>query len=164
MFGFRLLAVILGLLCLAAAVSMAFSGCPRLAPVSEYFVRNFVPDTEVRDFIRSDDPADVKIKNLIKYTLSGLAVCSLAAGLLFLAAAVNPLRLRPFIVVVMISSAAMIVAAVWQGIRLGIFKTWWIGDAAGGLLLLILLAALFPREKTARPAPAGRGEGEEVDR
>ncbi len=164
MFGFRLLAIILGLLCLAGAVSMAFFECPRMAPVSEFFIRHFVPDAGVRDFIRSVDPADVKIKNLIKYTLSGLAVCSLATGLLFLAAAVNPLRMRPFIVVVMISSAVMIVAAVWQGIRLGIFKTWWIGDAAGGLLLLILLAALFPREKSARPAPAGGGEGEESDR
>ncbi|MDP8237206.1 MAG: hypothetical protein P9M08_12550 [Candidatus Erginobacter occultus] len=164
MFGFRLLAIILGLLCLAAAVSMAFFECPRMAPVSEFFVRHLVPDTGVRDFIRSENLADVKIKNLIKYTLSGLAVGSLAAGLLFLAAAVNPLRMRPFIVVVMISSAAMVVAAVWQGIRLGIFKTWWIGDAAGGLLLLILLAALFPREKSARPVSGGGGEGEEADR
>ncbi len=164
MFGFRLLAIILGLLCLAAAVSMAFFECPRMAPVSDFFIRHFVPDTEVSDFIRSDNPADIKIKNLIKYTLSGLAVCSLAAGLLFLAAAVNPLRMRPFIVVVMISSAAMIAAAVWQGIRLGIFKTWWIGDAAGGLLILILLAALFPRKKSARPVSVGGGEDEGEDR
>ena len=164
MFGFRLLAIILGLLCLAAAVSMAFFECPRMAPVSEFFIRNFVPDTSVQDFIKSADPAEIKVKGLIKYTLTGLAIFALGTGLLFFCAAANPLRMRPFIVVVMISSVIGIAAALWQGIRLGIVKSWWIGDAAGFLLLLILLASLFPREKSVRPAPAGGGEGEEADR
>lgn len=154
MFGFRLLAVILGLLCLTAALSMAFFESPRMAQGSEFFVRYFVPDTEVEAFIKSEDPGEIKIKHLIKYTLTGLAVSALATGLLFFAAAANPLRMRPFIVVVMISTVVGIAAVIWQGFRLDIFNSWWIRDASGGLLLLILLAALFPREKTVATKPA----------
>ncbi len=162
MFGFRLLAIVLGLLCLAAAVVMAYPECPRVAPVNEFFIRNFVPDPGVEAFIRSTDPGDVTIKNLIRYTLAGLAVCSLGLGLLFFCAAVNPLRMRPFVSVVMICAAVGTAGAVWQGVRLGIFKSWWIGDAAGGLLLLILLAALYPKPRKA--APAGLpGEESEAD-
>ncbi len=163
MFGFRLLAIILGLLCLAAALSMAFFESPRLAPVNEFFIRNFVPDASVRAFIKSEQPAEIKVKNLIKYTLTGLAICTLGTGLLFFCAAADPLRMRPFIVVVMISSVVLIAAALWQGIRLGIFKSWWIGDAATGLLLLILLAALFPRRKRADASPAGPGSETAVE-
>ncbi len=157
MFGFRMLAIILGLLCLATAVSMAFFECPRMAPASEFFIRNFVPDASVRAFIKSEDPGAVKVKGLIKYTLTGLAIFSLGAGLLFFCAAADPLRMRPFIVVVMISSVIGVAAAIWQGIRLGIFKSWWIGDAAGFLLLLILLAALFPRQQKTASVPAESG-------
>jgi len=157
MFGFRLLAIVLALLFLAGALAMVFHGCPRLAPLSEFFVGNFVPDQGVRDFIRSTDPVAVKVKGMIKYSLGWLAVCLLGLGLLFLCAAVNPLRLRPFVSVVMICSAAGIAVAVGQGIRLGIFKSWWIGDAAGGLLILILLGALYPRKAKSAPAPADAG-------
>ncbi len=152
MFGFRLLAIILGLICLVGAVLMAFHECPRLAPVNEFFIRHFVPDPGVEAFIRSTEPGDVKIQNLIRYTLAGLAVCSLGLGLIFFCAAVNPLRMRPFITVVMICAAVGTAGAVWQGVRLGIFKSWWIGDAAGGLLLLILLAALYPKPRKTAPA------------
>ncbi len=163
MFGFRLLAVILGLLCLAATLSMAFFESPRMAHGSEFFVRHFVPDASVRNFIKSEDPAEIKVKNLIKFILTGLAISTLATGLLFFAAAVNPLRMRPFIIVVMISTVAGIAAVLWQGIRLGIFKSWWIGDAAAGLLLLILLAALFPRKQTVAVQPAGERKGAAED-
>lgn len=159
MFGFRVLAVILALVCLASAAALFFQECPRLAPVSEYFIKNFVRDAGVQAFIKSADPEDVKIKHLVKYTLSGLAICSFGLGSLFFCAAFNPLRMRPFIVVAMICSALMIAAAIWQGIRLGIFKSWWIGDAAGALVVLILLAALFPRERAA--VTSGIGEEEE---
>lgn len=160
MFGFRLLAIILGLLCLAAAVLMAYPECPRVAPLNEFFIRHFVPDPGVEAFIRSADPGEARIKNLIRYTLAGMAVCSLGLGLLFFCAAVNPLRMRPFVSVVMLCAAIGTVVAIWQGVRLGIFKSWWIGDAAGGLLLLILLAALYPKPRKTAPA---RLPGEESE-
>ena len=159
MFGFRFLAVILGLICLASAAALFFQECPRLAPVGEYFIRNFVPDAGVQAFIKSADPTDIRIKHMVKYILIGLAICSFGLGLLFFCAAVNPVRMRPFIVVTMICSALMIAAAIWQGVRLGIFKSWWIGDAAGALIVLVLLAALFPRERAA--VTSGIGEEEE---
>lgn len=154
MFGFRLLAVILALIFLAGAAAMAFHECPRLVPITEFFVRNFVPDSGVQAFIKSRDAADVKVKGMIKYTLVGLAICMVGLGLLFLCAAVNPIRMRPFVSVVMICSILGIAAVAWEGIRLGVFKSWWIGDAAGYLLLLVLLAALYPRKKKSAPAPA----------
>jgi hypothetical protein len=149
MFGFRLLAIILGLVCLAAAASMLFYENPRMEPALEFFVRNFIPDSGVRAFIKSQDPADARVKNMIKYALGGAAILSLGSGLLFFCAAANPLRMRPFITVVMVCSALGIVCALWQGIRLEIFKSWWIGDASGALIVLVLLAALFPRKKPA---------------
>lgn len=157
MFGFRLLAIILGLVCLATAASMFFYECPRMAPVTEFFVRNFIPDAGVRVFIKSQDPTDTKVKNMIKYALGGAAILSLGLGLLFFCAAANPLRMRPFITVVMISSALWILCALWQGIRLEIFKSWWIGDASAALIVLVLLAALYPREKKAAAAPPESG-------
>ena len=157
MFGFRVLAIILGLICLATAIAMVSYDCPRLAPVPENFIEYFVRDAGVRAFIKSQEPTDIKIKNLIKYTLGGLAICLFGLGLLFFCAAVNPLRLRPFVSVVMICCAAGIAVAIGQGVSLRIFKSWWIGDAAGGLLILILLAALYPRKGRPAPAPAVGG-------
>ena len=160
MFGFRLLAVVLALVCLAGAGVMAFRECPRLVPATEFFVRNFVPDAGVQAFIKSRDPVDVKVKGMIKYTLGFAAICLFGLGLLFLCAAVNPIRMRPFVSVAMICSILGIAAAIWQGTRLGVFKSWWIGDAAGSLLLLILLAALYPRaHKEKSPARAEEESG-----
>jgi hypothetical protein len=159
MFGFRLLAIILGLVCLAAAASMVFYENSWMDPVIEFFVRNFIPDAGVRDFIKSQDPADIRVKNMIKYALGWAAVLSLGLGLLFFSAAAHPLRMRPFVTVVIVCSALGIVCALWQGIRLEVFKSWWIGDASGALIVLILLAALFPRKRTAVPS----GIGEEAE-
>ncbi len=163
MFGIRVLSIILALVCLAAAGAMLFYKCPQAEPLTESFVRYFIPDTGVKAFIKSRDPVDIRVKNLVKYGLSGAAVVSLGLGLLFLCAAVNPLRMRPFISVVMICSVLMIICAIWQGIRLGVFKSWWIGDASGALIILVLLAALFPKKKPAADsslasAPPSSGE------
>ena len=57
--------------------------------------------------------------------------------------------MRPFVVVVMIGAILWIGGAIWKGVSLGIYKTWWIGDAVCALILLVLLAALFP--KRAKP-------------
>ena len=53
----------------------------------------------------------------------------------------------------MIGSVLWIAAAAWQGIHLEIYKTWWISDAVGGLILLVLLFALFPKKKSDESEP-----------
>jgi len=107
----------------------------------------------VRLFIRSGTQADQDVKNIIKYVFSGYAIFAIGMGLLFLYSAINPLRMRPFIRVVMIGSVLWIAAAAWQGIHLEIYKTWWISDAVGGLILLVLLFALFPKQKSDESEP-----------
>lgn len=153
MIGFRLLAIILGFICLAAAGALVLHSCPEMAEVDEFVIDNIIPEGSVQALIRSGDPKDQNIKNVIKYIFTGYAVFAIGMGLLFLYSAIDPLRMRPFIRVVMIGSVLWIVGAAWQGWSLEIYKTWWISDAVGGLILLVLLFALFPKEKTAGNAP-----------
>ncbi|MFH1038557.1 MAG: hypothetical protein V1789_07830 [PVC group bacterium] len=149
MIGFRLLAIILGLVCLASAGVLVFHEYPLLAEANTFFIRNFIPDAGVQAFIKSPAREAVAVKNIVRYIFSGYAVLALGMGLLFFCAAVNPLRMRPFIVVVMIGSILWIAGAIWKGVSLDIYKTWWISDAAGALILLVLLIALFPKKKPA---------------
>ena len=153
MFGFRLLAIILGFICLAAAGTLVFHSCPEMAEVDAFVIDNLIPEGHARVFIRSGTDADRDVKNIIKYIFSGYAVFAIGMGLLFLYSAINPLRMRPFIRVVMIGSVLWIAAAVWQGLNLEIYKTWWISDAVAALILLVLLFALFPREKKTASDP-----------
>jgi len=158
MIGFRLLAIILGLLCLASAGVLVMHQCPQLAEANTFFIKNFIPDAAVQQFLKSKAPDAVAVKNIVKYIFSGYAVLALGMGLLFFCAAANPLRMRPFIVVVMIGAILWIAAAIYQGLTLEIYKTWWISDAAGALILLVLLTALFPKKKPAEPAAPEMGE------
>ena len=164
MIGFRLLAIVLGFICLMSAGALIFHNSPQLADINTYVIRNLIPDQLVQKFIKSQDPANIAVKNIVKYVFSGYAIFALGMGLLFLTAAVNPLRMRPFIVVVMIGSIFWIGGAIWKGVSLGIYKTWWIGDAAGALILVILLGALFPSEKKSveepQDIPSGPGDQE----
>ena len=153
MIGFRLLAIILGFICLAAAGALVLHSCPEMAEVDAFVIENLIPDGPVRLFIRSGTQADQDVKNIIKYVFSGYAIFAIGMGLLFLYSAINPLRMRPFIRVVMIGSVLWIAAAAWQGIHLEIYKTWWISDAIGGLILLVLLFALFPKQKSDESEP-----------
>lgn len=147
MIGFRFLAIILGFICLAAAGSLVFRNCPQMVEVDAFIIRNLIPAGNVQGFIKSPAPDAMAVKNIIKYIFSGYAILALGMGLLFLWSAVNPLEMRPFIVVVMIGAVLWIAGAIWKGLALEIYKTWWIGDAAGALVLLVLLFALFPKEK-----------------
>jgi len=153
MFGFRLLAIILGFICLAAAGTLIFHSCPEMAEVNTFVIDNLIPEGNARVFIRSGTDEARDVKNIVKYVFSGYASFAIGMGLLFLYSAINPLRMRPFIRVVMIGSILWIAAAVWQGLNLEIYKTWWISDSVGALILLILLFALFPREKKASSIP-----------
>ena len=153
MIGFRLLAIILGFICLAAAGVLVLHSCPEMAEVDAFVIDNLIPEGPVRLFIRSGTQADQDVKNIIKYVFSGYAIFAIGMGLLFLYSAINPLRMRPFIRVVMIGSVLWIAAAAWRGIHLEIYKTWWISDAVGGLILLVLLFALFPKQKSDESEP-----------
>ncbi len=158
MIGFRLLAIILGLICLASAAALVLHQSPQLAAANTFFIKNFIPDQGVQQFIKSPAPDARMVKNIIKYIFSGYAILALGMGLLFFCAAVNPLRMRPFIVVVMVGSILWIAGAIWKGTSLDIYKTWWISDAAGALILLVLLAALFPKKKAPEPTAPEMGE------
>ena len=88
----------------------------------------------------------------MKYALSASSVFALGLGLLFFISAVNPWRMRPFVLVVIIVSIIAIPLVIWLGLRLKITQAWWIGDAGGCLILVILLATFFPRKtKAAEP-------------
>jgi|GEM_PF-1476030 len=163
MFGFRLLAIILGFICLAAAGTLVFHSCPEMAEVDAFVIDNLIPEGNVRVFIRSGTDEARDVKNIIKYVFSGYAIFAIGMGLLFLYSAINPLRMRPFIRVVMIGSVLWIIGAIWQGLKLGIYKTWWISDSVGALILLILLFALFPRDKKAPALPASKSDDFESD-
>ncbi|MEA1928724.1 MAG: hypothetical protein U9N73_11000 [Candidatus Auribacterota bacterium] len=149
MFGFRLLAIILGFICLAAAVGLVFHTRPEMAEVDAFVIDKLIPQDSVQSFIKSGAPANMAVKNIIKYVFSGYAVFAIGMGLLFLYSAINPLGMRPFIRVVMIGSVLWIAGAVYQGFSLDIPKTWWIGDAVGAFILLVLLFALFPKDRKA---------------
>ena len=154
MIGFRLLAIILGVLCLLTAAAVVFHSHPALSGVAEFFVEKFIPAGSFQSFIRSARPGDMLIKSYLKYILSGYAVVAVGLGILFIISAINPMRMRPFISVVMIGSVLVIAVALWKGLTLDINYLWWAGDALSALILLVLLAALYPRRRVKTvPAP-----------
>ena len=159
MIGFRLLAIVLGIICLVTAAAAVFHSHPALSGAAGFVVEKFVPAGPLRSFVRSAAPGDVLVKSYFKYILSGYAVLALASGILFFISAANPIRMRPFISVVMIGAVAWIGIALWKGLSLDIKYLWWLSDAIGALILVVLLAALYPRrrEKSA-PPPEIRAE------
>lgn len=147
MIGFRLLAIVLGILCLAAAGAAVLHSHPALSGLTGFFVEKFIPAGPLRAFIRSAEPGDVLVKDYLKYILAGGAVGALGVGILFFISAANPIRMRPFIMVVIIAAVACIALALWKGITLEISYIWWLGDSLAALILVVLLAALYPRRK-----------------
>jgi len=155
MIGFRLLAIVLGIICLATAVGAVFHTHPALSGAVGFLVEKFVPAGPVRMFVRSSVAGDVQVKSYLKYIFSGYAVLALATGILFFISAANPIRMRPFISVVMIGAVVWIGIALWKGLSLDINYLWWLSDSIGALILLVLLAALYPRRRPKRlPPPA----------
>lgn len=157
MIGFRLLAIVLGVLCLAGTVALVLQSQPFMTDVTDFFINRFLPPGEVQNFFNSSLPRDIRIKAYIKYVVSGYAVVLLGLAILFFISAFNPLRMRPFITVVMIGCIAWMGIAIWKGLSLGLYYLWWVGDAVGCLIVLVLLAALYPRE------PAGVLQPEESE-
>lgn len=155
MTGFRILVVILGLLCLAMALGLFFHN----RPVAINIINRFLQEQELQDFIKT---GNVVVKNHLKYALCGSSIFALGLGLLFLISAVSPLQMRPFIVVVIILSIIWIPLAIWVGLSLNISKLWWIGDAIGCLILAILLATFFPK-KAPKVKPAPEPPSEELE-
>lgn len=157
MIGFRLLAIIIGILCLAGAQALVLHSQPFMTRATDFFVDRFLPPGDVQNFFNSTLPRDMRIKAYVKYIVYGYAVVLLGLGILFFTSAFNPLRMRPFITVVMIGLIAWMGVAVWKGLTLGLYYLWWVGDAVGCLILLVLLAALYPKE----PAPVLQPEESE---
>lgn len=144
MMGFRILSIILALLCLAGAAALYFHDQPAIVSVSGFFLNE-----DLRGFVESDQDRDIAVRNHLKYlTLMG-AVGSFGLAVLFFVSAVNPMGMRPFVVTLIICLILGIAAALWKGPRLDIYSKWWLADAAGGVVLTILLITFFPR----RPAP-----------
>lgn len=142
MTGFRILAVILGLICLAGAVASYFYDYPPVEKVTAYFLK----DGNLRGFVKSPAPRDMVVKDYLKYIIRGYSVIALGMGLLFIISAFNPLGMRPFIVVVIIGALICLGLAIYQGITLKIDSLWWIGDSVGCLILAILLITFFPKK------------------
>ena len=157
MIGYRILAVILGLLCLLLPVSLFFQSTPIVVKVEKMILA----EQPLADFLISHDHRDMVVKNHLKYGLCGAAVFSLGMGLMFFISAFNPRGMRPFIVVVIICSILLIPLAIWVGLRLNIAKLWWLGDSISSLILALLLLGFFPRRDKVRVA-SSRGEEEEL--
>jgi len=142
--GFRILAVILGLICLAIGAGMFFHRQPVVIKVSNLLLQG----EEMKNFVKSPDMTDLVVKQYLKYILYGGSVFALGLGLMFFIAAANPIRMRPFVVVVIICSILWMAGAIWSGINLPrVSPVWWGSDAGASLLLAILLLALFPKKK-----------------
>ena len=157
MIGYRILAVILGLICLLLPVSLFFQNTPVVVKVENIVLA----EKPLADFLTSTDYEDKMVKNHLKYGICGAAVLALGMALMFFISAVNPLGMRSFIVVVIICSILLIPTAIWVGLQLNIAKFWWIGDSISSLVLALLLLVFFPRRQKAR-AVSARGEEEEL--
>jgi len=144
MAGFRILAIILGLVCLAMALGMFFHRQPCVINASNLLLKA----EELKSFVGSPDSQDMVVKQYLKYVLYGSSVVVLGLALMFFISAASPVRMRPFVVVVIIMSIVGVVGAVWAGINLQrVSWVWWGSDAAGSLILAILLLALFPKKR-----------------
>ncbi|MCX6348293.1 MAG: hypothetical protein NTV79_02165, partial [Candidatus Aureabacteria bacterium] len=88
---------------------------------------------------------EVMIKKFLKFALSGRAFVALGFSLLFFVSVFAPERMIPFIVVVMICCFLAMIAAVWNGYSAKISWYYWGGEALVCLVLVVLLAAFFPR-------------------
>jgi membrane protein DedA with SNARE-associated domain len=89
--------------------------------------------------------ADPLVKKYVKFALSGGAFVSLGLSLLFFVSVFSPLRMIPFITVLIICSILWIPGAIWTGYSAGISWHFWGGEAIACTILAILLAAFFPR-------------------
>ncbi len=155
MAGFRVLAVLLGLICLAVAVASYFYGYPPVDRVTDYFLQ----DASLRDFVKSTTPRDMVVRDYLKYIFRGYSVLALGMGLLFLISAFNPLGMRPYIAVVIIGALVWLGLAIYMGITLKIPSLWWIGDSAICLILAVLLITFFPKEvEVGKAADEGKWE------
>ena len=155
MAGFRVLAVLLGLICLTVAVASYFYDYPPVNQVTAYFLE----DANLWDFVKSTTPRDMVIKDYLKYIIRGYSVLALGMGLLFLISAFNPLRMRPYITVVIIGALVWLGLAIYMGITLKIPTLWWIGDSAICLILAILLITFFPKKvKVEKQVDEGKWE------
>ena len=104
---------------------------------------------------------DMVVKQYLKYVLYGSSIFALGLALMFFIAAANPVRMRPFVVVVIIASILWVAGAIWAGVILPrVSPVWWGSDAAGALILAILLLAMFPKKKPRVKLPPEAGEAE----
>ena len=157
MTGYRILAIILGLICLLMPISIFFQHAPIVVKVEKAVLAR----QPLADFLVSPEQQDMVVKNHLKYGLCGAAIVSLGMGLMFFISVFNPRGMRPFIVVVIICSILLIPLAIWIGLKLNITKMWWIGDSISSLILALLLLVFFPRQARAR-AVSSPGEEEEL--
>ena len=157
MIGYRILAVILGLLCLLLPVSLLFQNNPVVVKVENIILA----EKPLANFLTSADYDDQMVKNHLKYGLCGAALFSLGMGLMFFISVFNPRGMRPFIVVVIICSILLIPLTIWTGLKLNITKLWWIGDSSSSLVLALLLLVFYPRLERPR-AVSPRDEEEEL--
>jgi hypothetical protein len=138
MAGYRVLAFLLGVIFLALAVGLFLHEDPRLLPAREALL-------SVDNLKTTLPAAEVMIKKYIKFALSGGAFIALLFSLLFFVSVFTPMRMIPFIVVVIICCILAMVAAIWRGYAAKISWYYWGGEAIGCLVLAVLLAAFFPR-------------------
>ena len=158
MVGYRILAIVLGLICLAMPVSIFFQGNPTVVQVENMVLA----DQPLHNFLVSATHENKIVKNHLKYGIGGAALISLGMALMFFISVFNPRGMRPFIVVVIICSILSIPLSIWAGLRLNITNSWWIGDAVSGLVLAVLLLIFYPRGPKARKVSAPAAGEEEL--
>jgi len=139
MAGYRVLAFIIGLIFLGLAAGLFLHEDPRLAPAREAMLS---VDGDLQTALPS---AAAVVKKYILFALSGSAFIALGLSLLFFVSVFAPERMIPFIVVVMICCFLAMIAAIWTGYSAKISWYYWGGEAGVCLVLMILLAAFFPR-------------------
>lgn len=160
MTGYRILAIILGLLCLLLPISLVsqISNWDTGISIVVKVEKMILAEKPLADFLVSPDHQDMVVKNHLKYGLGGAAIFSLGMGLMFFISAFKPREMRPFIVVVIICSILLIPLTIWIGLKLNIARLWWIGDSISSLVLALLLMVFFPRQAKA----SARDEEEEL--
>jgi len=142
MFGFRVLAIVLALICLGGAAMMVF---PERQPAIT--INGFFLNPVLSEFLQSQEPRDIVVRNHMKYLLFMGAVGAFGLAILFFISVFNPLLMRPFLVVAIISLILGVALALRSGIQETVSWRWWVVDAVGGMILVVLLVNLFPRKK-----------------
>ena len=66
MFGFRLLAIILGFICLAAAGTLVLHSCPEMAEVDAFVIDNLIPEGPVRS---EEHTSELQSHSFISYAV-----------------------------------------------------------------------------------------------